>query len=301
MFNTIRLFCVGVLLLACARASSGQTIYCPSDDGNRHRCDADTRGGVQLTNQHSGSPCTQGYSWGYDARGIWVDHGCRADFALGAVPPPDEYDRVITCSSDDGGRNFCPFNTRRGVRLVNQRSGSPCKQGYSWDFDERGVWVDHGCRADFAAEGRERRERDEGGISGQTVTCSSDDGRQRYCEMDLRGARVQLVKQRSEARCEQGVTWGYDGRGIWVDRGCRADFLVETRGDAEGPGSRRRSCERSVGEARANELANQCQKVTPGERAACDPHNTCKAITDQIRRGCELLGWDAPGFCDEYR
>jgi hypothetical protein len=35
---------------------------------------------VQLTNQRSGSPCQQGYSWGYDRRGIWVDHGCRADF-----------------------------------------------------------------------------------------------------------------------------------------------------------------------------------------------------------------------------
>jgi len=294
MLNSIRLFCVVVLLLVCARASCGQTIYCSSDDGKLHHCDADTRGGVQLTNQHSGSPCTQGYSWGYDARGIWVDHGCRADFSIGAVPPPDEDDRVITCSSDDGGRNFCPFNTRRGVRLVNQRSGSPCKQGYSWDFDERGVWVDHGCRADFASEGRDH---ERGAVSSQTITCSSDDGKQRYCEMDLRDARVQLVRQRSEAACEQGVTWGFDGRGIWVDRGCRADFLVET----EGPGSRRRSCERAVGEERAEELANRCRKVAPGDRQPCEAHNACKIITDEIRRGCALLGVDAPGFCDEYR
>lgn len=298
MLISRRLFYVVVLLLLCARASSGQTIYCPSDDGKLHHCDADTRGGVQLTNQRSGSPCTQGYSWGYDARGIWVDHGCRADFALGAVPLPDEDDRVITCSSDDGGRNFCPFPTRGGVRLVNQRSGSLCKQGYSWDFDERGVWVDHGCRADFAAE---RREHDEGVVSSQTIACSSDDGRQKYCEMDLRGARVQLVKQRSEAACEQGVTWGIDGRGIWVDRGCRADFLVEARGTAEGPGSQRRSCWRAVGEERANELVNQCLKVAPGDRQPCESHNSCKVITDEIRRGCELLGADAPGFCDEYR
>ena len=119
--------------------------------------------------------------------------------------------------------------------------------------------------------------------------------------MDLRGAQVRLVKQRSDAPCEQGSSWGFDTRGIWVDHGCRADFLVGTELYQEGPGSRRKSCERAVGEQRANELVNQCLKVTPGERGSCDPHNACKVITDQIRRGCELLGWDAPGFCDEYR
>ncbi|HKX33415.1 MAG TPA: DUF3011 domain-containing protein, partial [Blastocatellia bacterium] len=52
-----------------------QSIYCASDDGRRHYCDADTRGGVRLVNQRSGSPCTYGRSWGYDRRGIWVDRG----------------------------------------------------------------------------------------------------------------------------------------------------------------------------------------------------------------------------------
>ncbi|MGO8717653.1 MAG: DUF3011 domain-containing protein [Acidobacteriaceae bacterium] len=27
----------------------------------------------------------------------------------------------------------------------------------------------------------------------------------------------------------QGRTWGFDGRGIWVDRGCRAEFRVGWR------------------------------------------------------------------------
>jgi hypothetical protein len=34
--------------------------------------------------------------------------------------------------------------------MINQRSGSRCEQGYSWGYDRRGIWVDHGCRADFA-------------------------------------------------------------------------------------------------------------------------------------------------------
>jgi hypothetical protein len=49
---------------------------------HRHYCSADTRGGVTLVKQRSDSACRQGYSWGYDRRGIWVDHGCRADFQL---------------------------------------------------------------------------------------------------------------------------------------------------------------------------------------------------------------------------
>jgi hypothetical protein len=50
---------------------------------HRHYCQADTRsGGVRLVKQRSDSACRQGYSWGYDRSGIWVDHGCRADFQV---------------------------------------------------------------------------------------------------------------------------------------------------------------------------------------------------------------------------
>lgn len=176
------LFVVGFIALGSShlRAQSGTTyrdgprITCASDDGNRHYCAADTRYGVRLVNQRSGTPCRQGYSWGYDRRGIWVDRGCRADFIVRIAngpgpgypsgpgyPPgrpgypsgpggPPSGGGVITCSSDNGGRNYCSVNTRNGVRLVRQRSDAPCRQGYSWGFDQRGIWVDRGCRADFA-------------------------------------------------------------------------------------------------------------------------------------------------------
>jgi hypothetical protein len=64
--------------------ASAQTITCSSNDMGRHYCRANTSNGVKLVNQRSGSACTMGVSWGYDNGGIWVDHGCRADFALGA-------------------------------------------------------------------------------------------------------------------------------------------------------------------------------------------------------------------------
>jgi hypothetical protein len=59
-----------------------RTVSCFSDDGNRRYCDADTRGGVQLLRQRGRARCERGYSWDYDAQGVWVDHGCQADFRL---------------------------------------------------------------------------------------------------------------------------------------------------------------------------------------------------------------------------
>jgi hypothetical protein len=58
------------------------TVSCNSDDGHRHNCEVDTRNGVRLLKQNSGSPCEQNRTWGYDRRSIWVDRGCRADFEV---------------------------------------------------------------------------------------------------------------------------------------------------------------------------------------------------------------------------
>ena len=138
---------------------NGRQVTCASDDGKRHLCRVDTSRGVQMTNQRSGSACIQGQTWGYSRQGIWVDRGCRADFYLGSGwrpggpggpgAPGRPSGITITCSSSNGKRVYCPANTSRGVQLKNQRSGSPCVQGQTWGFDNRGIWVDRGCRADF--------------------------------------------------------------------------------------------------------------------------------------------------------
>jgi hypothetical protein len=93
---------------------------------------------------------------GYDRRGIWVDRGCRADFQIGGsnwVPPVRPGVSVLTCPSNDGRRNFCPGNTRSGVRIVRQRSDADCIYGQTWGNDRRQIWVDRGCRADFEVGG----------------------------------------------------------------------------------------------------------------------------------------------------
>ena len=92
----------------------GTLITCASDDGRRRRCEADMRGGVQMTRQISGTPCIQGQTWGFDDRGIWVDRGCRAEFQIidrGGRRGGEAGPQIITCSSDDGGRHGCALST----------------------------------------------------------------------------------------------------------------------------------------------------------------------------------------------
>ena len=61
------------------------------------------------------------------------------------------------------------------------------------------------------------------GGNSSTITCSSDNGRRVYCDADTRGG-VRLIREIGGSSCQEGSTWGQDSRGIWVDRGCRAQF-----------------------------------------------------------------------------
>jgi hypothetical protein len=285
-------------------ASGGRRIGCSSDDGGRNYCRAETRAGVALEKQTSGAACQQGYSWGYDEGGIWVDHGCRAYFRVEFERPAEMTpgNTIVRCSSDDGGRHYCDADTRGDVDLIRQHSEAACTKGYSWGFDERGIWVDHGCRAEFVAQPNDRPEHRGGsGVPTQSLYCASDDGGRNFCQVDARGG-VRLVKQRSGAACQEGYSWGADDRGIWVDHGCRADFVARGRGQASDEGHHQeRECRRSVGEDRARELVEQCRQVSPGTHPPCNAENSCRVISDEIRRSCQLLGRDGPRFCDEYR
>lgn len=130
----------------------GQVITCSSNDGKRHYCGIDTSRGVRLSRQISGSACIQGQTWGYDRRGVWVDRGCRAEFFSGGGGRPNRGPaQIITCSSNDGRRNYCGLNglDPRGIDMTRQISGSECRRNYSWGVDRRGLWVDRGCRAEF--------------------------------------------------------------------------------------------------------------------------------------------------------
>ena len=141
--------------------------------------------------------------------------------AVSAAPAPAPQAEAISCSSDDMRRHWCPVDTRGGVELVRQRSEAKCISERTWGYDDRGIWVDRGCRADFQIGAV----RFNGWGEDFHIYCASDDMNRTWCPVDSR-AGVRLVRQRSEAPCVMGQTWGYGGRGVWVDRGCRADFRV---------------------------------------------------------------------------
>jgi hypothetical protein len=145
---------------------SGSSIVCESVGGGFRQCRADTRDGVYLLEQLSKSPCIRGHSWDYTRRGIWVDQGCRGEFALGyrddrlgrwsdddryGAPLPTRR-QTLYCGSDDNRTRRCNVTVRRDVRVLHQASKAPCLEGSSWGWDRDGIWVSRGCRADFGVD-----------------------------------------------------------------------------------------------------------------------------------------------------
>ena len=172
-------------------------------------------------------------------------------------PPPDYsgHRDMIRCASD-GDYRHCRADTRDGVRLYRQLSNHACRYNDSWGYDQRGVWVDNGCRGEFqlyagnSSESKDKKDQDHtaaiiGGVvalsilgavlsehdkksdpgpPANVVRCESD-GNYRHCRADIRG-RVNVYRQLSRASCRYNDTWGYDRRGVWVDNGCRAEFTL---------------------------------------------------------------------------
>ena len=57
--------------------------------------------------------------------------------------------RSIVCESENGQTQHCYADTSGGVSLSTQYSRASCRQGSTWGYDNRGIWVSNGCRAQF--------------------------------------------------------------------------------------------------------------------------------------------------------
>ncbi|MEZ5864074.1 MAG: DUF3011 domain-containing protein [Geminicoccaceae bacterium] len=68
-------------------------------------------------------------------------------------------------------------------------------------------------------------------VHAATVTCRSQGGYER-CSADTAGGVVLQKELRGD--CVEDRSWGYDPGGIWVDRGCSAEFAVGSS-DSDGP------------------------------------------------------------------
>lgn len=86
--------------------------------------------------------------------------------------------------------------------------------------------IRYNWRGGWSGNGRDRDASDNNGYEVQSIYCASDDGRRHTCPINTSGGAVRLVTRRSGSNCVQGRTWGFNNVGIWVDRGCRADFEV---------------------------------------------------------------------------
>jgi hypothetical protein len=145
---------------------------------------------------------------------------------------------TIRCQSEGFEYTRCPADTSDGVQLTRQLSDTDCREGQTWGYDRRGIWVDKGCAAEFQFGSRSawRDYRHAPNYSrgytrspeGQVIRCESESFDYKRCPADTRGG-VQLSEQLSDTECREGQNWGYDRRGIWVDEGCSGEFVVSSR------------------------------------------------------------------------
>lgn len=233
------LFLASVLTLAAsaldARPAAAQaTITCESQNNKFRDCKVATGGKVRLQENISKTRCEYGRTWGFDWNSIWVDRGCRGRFMVngsGSGWESGNWGQRVRCESQGGSFKICEVATYGYVRLVNQISQSPCIAGRTWGYQPRQIWVGNGCRADFEVGYGDSDW--EGDV--RVVACGSSDGRYTRCFTQTDG-KVTLRKQLSSSPCVLQRTWGYDKNGIWVDNGCRAQFIVGRGGPDSGWG-----------------------------------------------------------------
>lgn len=217
-------------LLLAAAADAQTTLRCESSDGKYVECRTNSLNRVTLSRQLSDASCVEGQTWGFRDNAVWVDRGCRAEFAFAenAFGTPVASDKLVVCESLNNGRTTCRTSIKGGVTLTRQLSDNACVRGKSWGISQRGIWVDKGCRAEFAIGSRTAGAYNSQPSTSRTLVCESHGGKTR-CPIDT-SYGVRLAKRISEHSCALGRDWGYDENGIWVNNGCRAEFVVSTSG-----------------------------------------------------------------------
>lgn len=206
--------CAALVAMLWWTAASADVITCESGDGQNKFCPANTQGGVSLQTQLSRASCRQGETWGYDRGGIWTANGCRARFVVGSR------------SYDDPARASGKSNAAAAVAALAIVAAGAAAVHHHDQKDRR----DRDSNYQNDSYGYDYTPPQPYGYSryggAETLSCDSEDGRQRYCPVDTRGARVELTRQKSRSECRFGRNWGYDRRGVWVNGGCRGEFSV---------------------------------------------------------------------------
>ena len=148
---------LAVLPTAAQSGRNDGTVTCSSDDNRRQQCATPFRGRATLVKNLSDTRCVEGRNWGSGNGSIWVSGGCRGEFAegrggWGGDNGHGNGNYSVTCSSDDGRRRTCAWDSRQGrPTVIKQLSDTPCAEGRNWGYYGGTVWVNAGCRAQFGA------------------------------------------------------------------------------------------------------------------------------------------------------
>lgn len=194
----------------------GGVVRCESNDNRTRVCRVDTRGGVRLVDQDSRAPCVRGRSWGYDRNGIWVSRGCRGKFEVGsAVAYGNRYPSNYRSSNRYPARTSSYYGDR-----YDPRYGGAYADPRSRDSNPiaavLGAVLGVGSYDQRHYSGRQP----------QAFRCESIDGQPRFCRLPFAANRIDIRRQLSDTRCREGYNWGAQRDGVWVERGCRAEFVV---------------------------------------------------------------------------
>jgi Protein of unknown function (DUF3011) len=173
----------------------------------------------EIINREGGSNRT--VSFNSDARTEPGSNGEVRVRGTGAVSPNNDSRYPNARDNERGTRDFSY------EALVNNRNRS--RNGNGNVSGIRYEW-----RGGSSGDGRNDDRGGDGGYRGQSIYCASDDWKRHTCAINTNGAAVRLVNQKSGSACVEGRTWGFNRSGIWVDRGCRADFEVGGRDGGNG-------------------------------------------------------------------
>lgn len=216
---------IAVFALAVPAFAQNTRIRCESD-GKMHQCGFAGTGNVTLVRQLSKADCVYNHSWGFSGDTIWVDRGCRADFLVSPSNLSSSIPSTAVVCESDGGRHRCITDTRYGVRLSRQISKRACVEGKDWGYTSDGIWVDRGCRAEFIV-GPGPMTSSSPNYHG-SVVCESHNNTKQRCGADTRFG-VSIGRQLSDNACILNESWGWDSKGVWVNKGCRAEFILGTQ------------------------------------------------------------------------
>lgn len=244
---------------APAAAQNWREITCESWNYREAACPAPGAVRVQLLRVNGGR-CVEGQTWIHDGRMIRVREGCRAVFRIDAnngwgVGGGDwggnwggggNGVQTIRCESWNYRDQSCPVPGRVSAVRISRVIAGDCRDGATWRWDRRAIYVRQGCRADFEVQlgasgwgGGGSGGRPGGGFGGSggnngggfgggptlaTVSCQSWNYQQARCPIPR--ARTVRLSRVLGGDCRQGRTWGWENGFIWVNGGCRAAFDI---------------------------------------------------------------------------